>query len=113
MRFAELDRENKQWVTRFPVQEFYTVLQMGYLFHLSTPQIYIWIRQGKLRAVTIEEDGKDLIRIEHNEMVRFFEERRAKQGRRDIKPYIPANLEGLTEEAKAQLEAAGARSPVH
>lgn len=86
----QLGTPDKPWVIHYPYERYYSILVAGYIISRSTPQLYAEIRDGKVRAVTV--DGT--MCLTHEELTRLAM-KVSKSDPKAVKPYIPENLKGV------------------
>lgn len=96
MKVPERVDKEKTWIQRWEFKHYYSILEVSYLLHIATPQLYDWLRRGKLKGVKV---GKH-IHIEHDELVRFIDRRVYAIGLAEnphvrVEPYVPREPKGV------------------
>lgn len=71
-RMAVLNRQRREWITRIPQAEIYTVQEVALILGQSNPMMYDYIHKGKLIAYKIE----GVMHVRHKDLMAFVRRHR-------------------------------------
>lgn len=93
MKRPKMTPDGKHWANLVPVKDYYTLQEVSWIMSCATPQLYNEIRDGSIRAVTVN----NVIHLEHAEVLELIRTRTSvdKDAEPTVEPYIPTKLKGV------------------